>query len=559
MSTRRTSWLLLALPLLLGLSLAPAPAQQKPLSAIDWLSRSVRDKPAANKTRQPQTPPVAPANPLSETTPAEPIPMPAPDNGPPPPPSDSAPADAAPAEGPPALDHIQVTPLGDIRKDSVGILPMSVTGLPHDFWGDTDVTTLAGLVTQQPIDSLPEMLSLLYKLLLAEVDAPRNDPTGSGETLLLARIDKLLELGALDQAQALIERAGPDDAQLFRRWFDVSLLTGHVDHACAAMRSAPGFAPTLQARIFCLARQGDWNAAMLTLATGETLGFLTREQADLLARFLDPGLYEGEPDLPAPKPLTPLVFTMREALSMPRPAGSLPLAFVHVDLSENNGWRTRLEAAERLARSQAIAPNVLISLYNEGKPAASGGIWDRVRALQAFDVALLSGDDAAISKTLPPAWRAMQNAALEVPFALYYGERLPGRALTADAARIAFTVELLSRGFEKAARAYRPQDPRETFLRALALGRLQGVKTTGTLETAIKSAFTEPMPQGPLRELLQKRRLGESILRAMLLLKDGALADPGDITAALSAFRAVGLEAEARRTALQLLLVQRRG
>jgi hypothetical protein len=49
------------------------------------------------------------------------------------------------------------------------------------------------------------------------------------------------------------------------------------------------------------------------------------------------------------------------------------------------------------------------------------------------------------------------------------------------------------------------------------------------------------------------------IQTAMLQLKDEAFADPGDIRAALSAFRAVGLEDEARRIAIQLLILERRG
>ena len=55
------------------------------------------------------------------------------------------------------------------------------------------------------------------------------------------------------------------------------------------------------------------------------------------------------------------------------------------------------------------------------------------------------------------------------------------------------------------------------------------------------------------------KKLGEAILRAMLLLGEETFADPGDIRAALSVFRAVGLESEARRIAIQLLVLERRG
>jgi hypothetical protein len=500
------------------LLLASPLAAQAPRSAIDWLSESVREKPV---------PPVK--------TPVQIIEVP---------------------EGI-VPQNIEVTTLDAIRKDTVGLLPTTVTGLPREFWGNSDSATIADLIARQSTDSLPEILSLLYTILLAEVDAPASD--GNGSALLLARVDKLLDLGALDQAQALLERAGPDQAEIFRRWFDVSLLTGRADYACTAMRAAPGFAPTLEARVFCLARNGDWNAAALTLATGETLSFISQEDADLMARFLDPGMYEGEPDLPPPAKLTPLVFTMREAIAQPRPGGALPLAFVNADLRATSPWRQQMEAAERLVRSQAMAPNRLIELYTARKAGASGGIWQRVKAIQAFDVALLSGDLAAIGTNLPVAFNAMKSVALEVPFAQYYGDRLNLLGFEGAYKKLAFELALLSDGYENAARRFAPENDKDRFLKGLAIGNVTGLAAPGTLGEAIAGAFLQPMPDGPLKDLLTQKNLGEAILRAMLLLKNEAFADPDDIRAALSTLRAVGLEEEARRIALQLLILERRG
>jgi hypothetical protein len=125
---------------------------------------------------------------------------------------------------------------------------------------------------------------------------PPADAGGRG-ALLLARIDELLDVGALEQAAALLDAAGSAEPELFRRSFDVALLTGTEDRACAQMRANPQLAPTFPARIFCLARSGDWNAAALTLRTAQALGFVTEEEDALLSRFLDPELYEGDPPL----------------------------------------------------------------------------------------------------------------------------------------------------------------------------------------------------------------------------------------------------------------------
>lgn len=490
-------------------------AQEEPMSAIDWLSQSVREKPTLTPEKD--------------------------ESG-----------------GNAAHDTIEVTPLAAIRKDSVGLLPASVTGLPPDFWANSQTTRIVELIRAQSTNSLPEILSLLYTIMLAELDAPTDDPGNS--VLLLARTDKLLDLGALPQAQALLERAGPNEAEIFRRWFDVSLLTGRSTHACTAMRAAPGFAPTLQAQVFCLARSGDWNAAALTLATGETLGFVTTEQADLMSRFLDPGMFEGELEIPVTPPLTPLDFTMREAIALSRPSGALPLAFVNADLDPSAAWRNQLSAAERLVRSQALQENHLIDLYTGRQPAASGGVWDRVAAIQALDVALLAGDQDGVVVALPRAYRSMAEVGLEVAFAKHYGERLKVFPLSdTDAHSAALSVQLLSPDFEKAGETMSPRSPPESFLLALSRGQILEPSNGHILETAIAAAFRDPLPEGALKSLLRERKLGEAVLEATLLLKDEAFADPGDIQAALAAFRAVGLESEARRIALQLLILDRRG
>lgn len=505
-------WIRVSLFFLLAMSV-PLSAQH-PLSAIDWLSKSVQEKPPETDVPPLQLDPQAPS-------------------------------------------EITVSTLDAISKDTVGLLPTAVSGLPRDFWGASSTDTIADLIAQQRTDSLPELLTLLYTILLAEVDAPTGD--AGKPVLLLARIDKLLDLGALDQAQALIERAGPTEAEIFRRWFDVSLLTGHEDFACAAMRASPGFAPTMQARVFCLARNGDWNAAALTLATGTLLGLITEAEADLIARFLDPSLFENEPDIPAPTPLTPLMFTMREAIAQPRPTGTLPLAFANTDLKRSAAWRNQLEAAERLARTQALDPQRLINLYTQKRPAASGGIWNRVEAVQAFDVALLSGELAAIENTLPAAYRAMEQVSLEVAFAEYFAPRLLPLKLSGAAAQVGFKVALLSSSYETSPKIIEPAKPKDQFLIGLAKGDVIGLTPPGVLGQAIAAAFLNQPPAGELNDLRRARKIGEAILRAMILMKNEAFADPGDITAALATFRAVGLEQEARRVAIQMLLLERRG
>ena len=387
---------------LAALWLAGAARAEEPLSAIDWLSRSVAEPPVA----------VAPL----------------------------------PGGTDPGAGAITVAPIAGTNIDAVGLLPPGAAGLPPELWGTTPTADLARHIRAERIDTLPAIQGLLYGLLLAELQPPA-DSDGSG-TLFLARIDKLLDLGALDAALALLERTAPPRPEPFRRWFDIALLLGEEDRACALMRDNPQIAPTFPARIFCLARGGDWTAAALSLSTGAALGRIEPAMTELLTRFLDPDLAEAAEPLPPPARPSPLVLRLMEAIGQPLPTATLPVAFANADLRSNTGWKARIEAGERLARMGAIPANRLLGLYTEQRPAASGGVWDRVAAIQRLDTALTARDPVAVAAALPEAWGQMQAMELEVPFATIYGPALARMPLKGSAGALAFRVALLSEDFE---------------------------------------------------------------------------------------------------------------
>ena len=137
----------------------------QPLSAIDWLSQSLVSTSTASSLTEP------PVTPLGIQT-----------------------------------NMVTVQPLRADSADGLGILPPAVTGLPSPLWGTDDVADIATLLAQDNSQDLPALQSQLLTLLLAISDPPLGAP--AGEALFLARVDKLLAIGALDQARALLDTAG---------------------------------------------------------------------------------------------------------------------------------------------------------------------------------------------------------------------------------------------------------------------------------------------------------------------------------------------------------------
>ncbi|WP_010141773.1 hypothetical protein [Oceanicola sp. S124] len=461
------------------------------------------------------------------------------------------------------VPEVRTVTLGASTAGAVGLLPASVTGLPVTLWQGSDSATLIRRIEALDVAGLPAMQALLFTLLLAEADPPEDQPE-AGDPLLLARIDKLADLGALDPGLALIERAGQTRSpELFSRWFDLSLLAGIETQPCRRVAGDPEVAPSQSVRIFCLARNREWETAALLLETASALGTLEPSEERLLTRFLHVDLDDTAIALPPPANLTPLLFRLSEAIGEPLPTSDLPRAYAYYDLRGRAGWKAALEAAERLARSGALPENRLLGLYSGGQPSASGGIWDRVAAVQHFDAAIAvpRPDPGRVIEALPEAWTAMSDVGLQTTFAALYADRLVSYADAAgEAGRIATRALLLAPGAATLSREVKARNPTEAFLLALAQGQPAAVEAPSDRARIVARGFAaETRPPERIQELIGAGRLGEAILEAMQLYTFAMQGNQPDIAPALATFRAIGLEETARAAALQLLLLDDRG
>lgn len=489
---------------------------EQPLSAIDWLNETV-------------TLPAVQPNPYFTAAPAI-------NDG------------AEPA-------RILVEPLADATPDSVGLLPSSTTSLPNSLWQASTTSDLTALLARIPPDTMPAIQALYYSLLLAEAEAPKN--AGPEAVFLKSRIRALVNFGAVDPALALLNRAGPATKSLYDQWFDLALLRGDEAQTCAVLRDQPDLSQSYPARIYCAALAGDWPTAALTYDSANALGLLTEAEAELLAQFLDPETIDTGALPTPPTPMTPLIFRLYEADGAPLPTRGLPRAYAMADLRNTSGWKAKIEAAERLTRAGALAPNHLIGLYTSRKPAASGGVWDRVSAMQRFDTALASGNADDVAITLPKAWAVMRNLSLEVAFAQLFSSQIQQLDLPEESHPLALRIGLLSNSYKTDTRKYEATDADEKFMLLLARGTPNMRAATTDLQSAIATAFAAIGPAKDHLMLLQQGKIGQAILSAAIGLDQASAGNLEATTASLATLRAVGLEDTARRAALQLLILER--
>ena len=258
------------------------------------------------------------------------------------------------------VPSVSVDLLDTAAPRRVGLAPPNITGLPDTIWASSKGRALARDIKSMPRLHLPALQSLYYTLLLAEA-AP---PTTGADIFDMARVDALMDLGALDPALALIEQSGPSQSPThFARYFDMALLAGTDASACAILRDKPHLSPSKSHDIYCTARAGEWDTAVLLLGTGRVLGLVPDDMAKALERFLDPDLFEGEPALATPKTPDPLSFRLYQAIGTPIPARVWPLVYANADLADTAGWKAQVEAGRtsgtKWRRARQSAPGLV--------------------------------------------------------------------------------------------------------------------------------------------------------------------------------------------------------
>lgn len=455
-----------------------------------------------------------------------------------------------------ASPEITVVPLDASQSQRLGLVPSDVTGIPDTLWSGSDGADLARALDALDVPDLPAAQALLYSLVLTEALPPAR----GGEALTLGRIDTLRRMGALDPALALSLGAGPDaSAAVFERYARLSLIAGTPEDACKRLLARPALNKGQDLLVFCTARSGDWDTAVLIFGTSDALGLFDPIKAEALFRYLDPESAEGLPPMAPTQDQDPLTFTLYDALGERLPTRGWPRIFAHADLDERAGWKSQIEAAERLAETGAVPENRLLGFYTAQRPAASGGVWDRVAAIQRLDTALKTGSVAAVEKTLATAWAAAEDAKIERQIAALFAERLAELPLSGTTADQGFRMLLLSPAYERAAEEY-PLRAQEALLAiGLAQGEVQDIRPGSRMERALIDGFRSTPADATILGQARDGRLGEALLGTLELMEDAAAGDVTRIPVALATLRALGLEDTARQAALQLLYLKGRG
>jgi hypothetical protein len=467
--------------------------------------------------------------------------------------------------------------------------------LPGAFWHGTTRRMTDLLLARMPDTPSPALQSLMRRLLLSSAGAPEGPDEGD-RTLPGLRAAALLRLGELDAARAAIAAIPERDrGPALPLAVAADAISGNIGRACTTVREAvrrDQGAFWQSALIACQALQGETEQASLGLQ------LLAEERAprdEALGAAVE--VLAGRPSATAAgraESLDPL--TLRLLVKARQPLAPALVESLRPDLAlclardEEAPAGTRLAAAERAARFGALPPDQLRALYTDNTGGGEPGdepVVDHSRRFAAIERAVTATERLHRIGRFAEAFGASQpgsftlGAQLVLP-ALRQIE--PDPSLTGSAPLVSRL--LLAAGDIRAARRWSAlvsgtEAPALRFLLALAIGNEEQVETPPVpVLVALSAALGQPIPPADwvrlpttsradtgapspppaawldLAEAAQAKRIGETVLAAVIVaVPTGTLStDPVVLFTAVSGLKRVGLDADARRLAVEAAL-----
>jgi hypothetical protein len=163
--------------------------------------------------------------------------------------------------------------------DTLGLSGPTEGGFDRPLWQGADPDLVMRLLADLPVVTLvPPLRDLTRRLLVTGSSAGAPEPG----RMLATRIERLVAMGDLDAAKALVDHLPPPatDSELARRAAEVALLLGDDQTAC---RLADSLSPTSGAEfwaktaVFCRLIEDDTGGARLGLDLMREAGQTTDE------------------------------------------------------------------------------------------------------------------------------------------------------------------------------------------------------------------------------------------------------------------------------------------
>ncbi len=263
------------------------------------------------------------------------------------------------------ISKVQEISLGNANLNSIGIISAENTTFPANLWNRSDESVLAKKITEIPELKLASANKIFKRLLILDAEPPINTigNKNMGSIFLISRVDRLIEMGAIDEAETILDYIKNPNYDLLRRKIDIASITGRLQETCKKIRRHFNSSDILKFKIICLAREGDWNAAAILLSVGSTLKLFSSTEKKLLLNFLDPEINIKIAEEEIKENLSPINFYLFLSRGSIFHSKDLSPKYAYTLSSSGNSLMERIQSSEKLVKNFSMNSHHLFSLY----------------------------------------------------------------------------------------------------------------------------------------------------------------------------------------------------
>ena len=261
--------------------------------------------------------------------------------------------------------NVEESFLEEINLNGIGLISIERAKFPDDLWSNSSEKVLSEKINNMPKLSLASTNKIFKRLLLVDAKPPLNSigVKNMGYLFLLSRIDKLIKMGAIDEAEEILNYIKDPSIEFMKRRIEVASLNGRLSKTCELANRYPNFKGMLQFKIICLVRKNDWQAAALAFTVGASLKQFDEKEKQLLLNYLDPEIepnYSYDIEI---NDLSPINFYLIYGNKELTPPDILSNKYAYAFSFLGMAPKIRIKAMEQLALNYVVNANTLFNLY----------------------------------------------------------------------------------------------------------------------------------------------------------------------------------------------------
>ena len=321
---------------------------------------------------------------------------------------------------------IEETFLDKIKFNGIGLVSIERTKFPDDLWSNSNEKVLSEKLNTMPKLSLASTNKAFKRLLLVDANPPLNSigMKNMGYSFLLSRIDQLINLGALDEAEEMLNYIKEPSIEFMKRKIEVAALNGRLSKTCELANKYPNFKGMLQFKIICLVQKNDWQAAALAFTVGSSLKQFNQKEEQLLLNFLDPDIESDYTYEVAISDLSPTNFYLMHGKKELIPPDVLPNKYAYAFSRSGMSHEIRIKSMEQLASNYVVNPNTLFDLYRSSPYEDMGKADNATKSVIELDQSFNSDSGQKKLLALKRAIREFQKKNLLAQLSYEYKDEL---------------------------------------------------------------------------------------------------------------------------------------